>query len=69
MLNSANNDFSLLMRPDVIKQLDFVIKINQKVANSVGSSYLNYLISIFNDMMKVYRIYSDSISTCVQNGS
>jgi len=62
MLNSANQDFSLLMRPDVIKQIDFVVKINQRVADSVGSAYLGYLTTIFNDMMKVYRIYSDRIS-------
>lgn len=50
------------MDPQVIKQLDHIIKINQRVAQSVGRAYLSYLHTIFNELISVYNIYSQCIS-------
>ena len=43
ILQRANMSTNELMRPDVIKSIDFIIKVNQKVASSVGKQYLAYL--------------------------
>lgn len=39
----ANTDANYLSSPNVIKELDQIIKINQKVAFSVGKVYITYL--------------------------
>ena len=36
ILQRANQSTNELMRPDIIKSIDFIIKVNQKVASSVG---------------------------------
>ena len=46
------------MRPEIIKNLDFIIKVNTRVAESVGFMYLSYLRRIFNDLLKMYGLYS-----------
>jgi len=55
-----------LMRPDIIKTIDFIIKVNQKVASSVGQQYLAYLSQIFTDLIKIYKLYSECISNTVK---
>jgi exportin-1 len=62
ILTQAQNDNNYLMNPQIIKELDHIIKINQRVAQSVGKGYIIYLQNIFNDMMTVYNIYSQCIS-------
>jgi hypothetical protein len=52
----------VLIVQENIKQIDLVIKINQRVVSSAGSFYVNYLQKIFNDLIKVYGCYSTSIS-------
>ena len=39
------------MMPDVIKKMDLVIRINQKVAESTGKYYLVYLRQVFQDLI------------------
>ncbi len=46
------------MLPDVIKSIDFIIKVNTRVAESVGFMYLSYLMNIFSDLLKMYGLYS-----------
>ena len=49
----------------LIKQIDHIIKINQRVAESTGFIYLNYLRNIFDDLLKIYNLYSQQISCAV----
>lgn len=46
------------MLPETVKILDFIIKVNTRVAESVGYMYLAYLRKIFNDLLKMYGLYS-----------
>lgn len=39
------------MEPETIRFLSHIIKINQKVALSVGPNYLAYLNEIFNELI------------------
>jgi len=41
------------------------VKINQRVADSTGFVYLNYLKNIFQDLLKIYNLYSQQISDAV----
>lgn len=54
------------MRPEIIKNLDFIIKVNTRVAESVGFMYLSYLRRIFNDLLRMYGLYSQCISNSVK---
>lgn len=42
-----------------------IIKTNIRVAESVGPGYFNYLQVIFQDLLKIYKFYSDCISQSV----
>jgi exportin-1 len=66
ILQGANHDNSSLMNPTVIKSLDHIIKVNQRVAQSVGQMYLTYLQTIFQDLINVYKLYSQCISNSVR---
>lgn len=50
------------MLPDVLKALDSILKVNTRVAESVGFMYLSYLKRIFTDLMRMYGLYSQCIS-------
>lgn len=41
------------------------MKINQRVAESTGFIYLNYLKNIFQDLLKIYNLYSQHVSDAV----
>lgn len=55
------------MVPEVIKTLDFIIKVNTKVAESVGNTYVVYLRTIFIELLQVYGLYSMCISNAVKS--
>lgn len=50
----------------MVKTIDFIIKVNTRVAEAVGFIYLSYLHRIFNDLLKMYGIYSNAISQAVR---
>jgi len=56
------------MQPEVIKKLDHLIKINQRVAQSVGQLYVNYLNQIFSQVIEVYKMFSQCISNSINYG-
>jgi hypothetical protein len=54
------------MLPEMLKSIDFIIKVNTRVAESVGFMYISYLRSIFADLLKMYGLYSKCISDTVR---
>lgn len=58
ILAIANQNVEQLMLPEVLKVLDAILKVNTRVAESVGFMYLSYLKRIFGDLMKMYGMYS-----------
>jgi exportin-1 len=54
------------MFPEILKGIDFIIKVNTRVAESVGFMYLTYLRKIFGDLLKMYGLYSNCISNSVK---
>jgi exportin-1 len=66
ILNMANQNSNQLLQPDVIRNVDFIIKVNTRVAEAVGYMYLAYLQKIFADLLKMYGLYSQCISQSVK---
>ena len=59
-----------LMQMDSIKDLSKILRINIRVCSSSGAIYLHQLSNIFNDVLNVYRLYSEQvISACAQQGA
>lgn len=67
-LNQANVNLAEIYNPENVKIIDFLIKINQRVAEACGRQYLNYLKGIFNDLLKLYGLYSSQITQAVSQG-
>ena len=65
IIQRANMDVSTIYLQDTIKKIDQVIKTNIRVADSVGPVYFTYLQTIFNDVMQIYKTYSNCISQAV----
>lgn len=65
-MQMANVNVQQLLNHDIIKSLDIIIKINTKVAESVGYMYLSYLRRIFPDLLRLYGMYSQQISEAVK---
>ena len=54
---------------ETIKELSKILRINIRVVSSAGSIYLHQLSNIFNDVLNVYRLYSEQIiQACAQQG-
>lgn len=53
------------MLPEIVKQIDVIIKVNTKVAEAVGFTYISYLRRIFGDLLRMYSMYSSCISNSV----
>jgi hypothetical protein len=51
ILESANQDINFLIQPDIIQRIDLIIKINQRVAESVGPLYRCYLVKVFRELI------------------
>ena len=66
-LQNANANLNELFHHQNIKAIDHIVKINQRVAESTGYIYLNYLRNIFQDLLKIYNLYSQQISQAVVN--
>ncbi len=66
ILAQANQSSEQLLQPNILKSVDFIIKVNTRVAEAVGYIYLSYLHRIFHDLIKMYRLYSQCISNAVQ---
>ncbi len=64
-MSIARSNVNDLMNPDIIKMADFLIKINQRVAQSVGFYYLAYLRTVFPEMLQLYSHYSTCITQLV----
>lgn len=68
VLEIANKDPSSLQAIDTIRTIGFIIKANERVAFALGPSYVTHLAKIFQELMQVYRLYSENISSAISNG-
>ena len=65
----AHHFLLILTFAETIKELSKILRINIRVVSSAGSIYLHQLSNIFNDVLNVYRLYSEQIiQACAQQG-
>ncbi|RYG67568.1 hypothetical protein EON64_07165, partial [archaeon] len=58
-----------LLHPEVMKELIKILKINVKVCSSSGSIFMHQLSVIFNDLLNLYRLYSEQlVQACASQG-
>ena len=65
IMDQANTNVESLMDPNTIKEIIKILKCNNRVCHSVGTLYVKQLETFFLDMLNVYKVYSERISTAV----
>lgn len=55
------------MQPETLRELSQLIKTNTRCASSIGPGYLCYLSTIFEQLIRVYNLYSQCISNSVRS--
>jgi len=65
IMDQANTNVEALMDPNTIKEIIKILKCNNRVCTSVGTLYVKQLETFFLDMLNVYKVYSERISTAV----
>lgn len=68
VLEDANRDPSTLQDIDIIRTIGFIIKANERVAFALGHSYVHHLAKIFQELMQIYKLYSENISLAIASG-
>jgi exportin-1 len=65
IIANANSSTETLVQPDTIKEVVKVLKTNNRVCGAVGPLFTHQLQLFFFDMLNVYKVYSERISTAV----
>ncbi|XP_042007739.1 protein EXPORTIN 1A [Salvia splendens] len=68
IIGQARQSVDFLKDPDVIRAVLNILQTNTCVANSLGTYFLTQISLIFLDMLNVYRMYSELISTSIAQG-
>ncbi|XP_067943682.1 exportin-1-like [Watersipora subatra] len=70
IISDASNSVDILKDPEIIKQLGNILKTNVRACKSLGHPYVKQLGRIYLDMLNVYKVMSENITTaCVTNGN
>ncbi|CAN1269136.1 Protein EXPORTIN 1A [Linum perenne] len=68
IIAQARQSVDFLKDQDVIRTVLNILQTNTSVANSLGTYFLPQITLIFLDMLNVYRMYSELISSSIANG-
>ncbi|XP_051137999.1 protein EXPORTIN 1A isoform X4 [Andrographis paniculata] len=68
IIGQARHSVDFLKDPDVIRAVLNILQTNTNVASSLGTYFLPQISVIFLDMLNVYRMYSELISTSIAQG-
>ncbi|XP_059667384.1 protein EXPORTIN 1A isoform X2 [Cornus florida] len=68
IIGQARQSVDFLKDPDVIRTVLNILQTNTSVASSLGTYFLPQISLIFLDMLNVYRMYSELISTNIAEG-
>ncbi len=58
-------DCQTILNHDTVKEVTKILRTNVRVCNSVGSLYISQLGDFYEDLLTVYRFYSEHISAAV----
>jgi len=65
IMERANGRVESLVEPNTIKEIIKILKTNNKTCGSIGSIYANQLQTFFMDVLNVYKVYSERISSTI----
>lgn len=65
IMEQANTNVESLVEPSTIKEIIKILKTNNKTCGAIGSIYANQLQTFFMDMLNVYKVYSERISSTI----
>uniref|UniRef100_A0A7S2SV89 Exportin-1 n=1 Tax=Rhizochromulina marina TaxID=1034831 RepID=A0A7S2SV89_9STRA len=69
IMTAAGASIDSLWQHDTVRELQKILKINQRICSAVGGLYYSQLGNTFVDMMNIYKTYSDQMFNFVaQNG-
>ncbi|KAJ7982686.1 exportin 1A [Quillaja saponaria] len=68
IIGQARQSVDFLKDPDVIRTVLNILQTNTSVASSLGTYFLPQISLIFLDMLNVYRMYSELISSNIAEG-
>ncbi|CAE5965940.1 unnamed protein product [Arabidopsis arenosa] len=68
IIGQARQSADILKDPDVIRTVLNILQTNTRVATSLGTFFLSQISLIFLDMLNVYRMYSELVSSSIANG-
>lgn len=68
-LTSARQNPDILRQPEVIKSIQNVLQTNVAVCQSLGHPFVSQLKFIFTDMLQIYKLYSELISSTIAEGN
>ncbi|KAK4758061.1 hypothetical protein SAY87_019362 [Trapa incisa] len=68
IISQARQTVEILKEQDVIRHVLNILQTNTSVASSLGTYFLSQISLIFLDMLNVYRMYSELISTTIAGG-
>lgn len=58
IIAAAEQNSQLLNARENIRTIDKYLKVNHRIADSVGANYVHYLLQVFDTLIKVYSYYS-----------
>lgn len=68
IISQAVQSAEVLKTPDVVRNVQNILQTNCSVASSLGSPFLSQMSIIYVDMLNVYRMYSELISSSIATG-
>ncbi|GAB2293891.1 Exportin-1 [Dionaea muscipula] len=68
IIGQARQTVEVLKNPDVIKAVLNILQTNTSVASSLGTFFFTQISLIFLDMLNIYRMYSELISSTIAEG-
>eukprot|EP00897_Mesotaenium_endlicherianum_P006301 jgi/Mesen1/569/ME000107S10808 len=68
IISQARASVDYLKSPDVVRAVLNIMQTNTSVASSLGQPFLSQISLIYLDMLNVYRMYSELISTHIAEG-
>ncbi|XP_048604890.1 protein EXPORTIN 1A isoform X1 [Brassica napus] len=68
IIGQARQSVEFLKDPDVIRTVLNILQTNTSAATSLGTYFLSQISLIFLDMLNVYRMYSELVSTSITSG-
>nr|KAG5714583.1 hypothetical protein BaRGS_007029 [Batillaria attramentaria] len=65
IINQATQNVEVLKDPDAVKQLGNILKTNVRACKALGHPYVVQLGRIYLDMLNVYKVMSENISSAI----